>query len=260
VSEVHANGVRLYYEEHGSGDPILCIHGISSSAMVWRDTAVEALSRLGSVIIYDRRGSTRSERPEPYETSVAQHAEDAAALLGALDAVPAVVIGRSYGGDTAIELALRHAERVRALVLLEAAEVLDAEAKAWAEEVRDAIEEAAAREPHSAAEVLFRQIGAADTWESFSEPVRQMFIDNSPAILAELRGPWLDVTSDDLSRIDVPTLYVAAMESPPAYRRVTDRIAEAIPGSRIVFVEGGHLIDPGHPEVLRFVDEVLGSG
>jgi pimeloyl-ACP methyl ester carboxylesterase len=159
VSEVHANGVRLHYEEHGSGDPILCIHGISSSAMVWRDTAVEALSRLGSVIIDDRRSSTRSERPEPYETSVAQHTEDAAALLGALDAVPAIVIGRSYGGDIAIELALRHPELVRGLVLLEAAEVLDAEAKRWAEELRDAIEEAAARDPGSAAEVLFRQIG-----------------------------------------------------------------------------------------------------
>jgi esterase len=260
VSEVHANGVRLYYEEHGSGDPILCIHGISSSAMVWRDTAVEALSRLGSVIIYDRRGSTRSERPEPYETSVAQHAEDAAALLGVLDAVPAVVIGRSYGGDIAIELAVRHAALVRGLVLLEAAEVLDAEAERWAEELRDTIEKAAAREPHSAAEVLFRQIGAADTWGSFPEPLRQMFIDNSPAILAELRGPWLKVTTHDLSSIGVPTLYVTATESPPAFRRVADRIAEAVSGSRIVFVEGGHLIDPDHPEVLRFIGEVLRSG
>jgi len=259
MSEARANGVRLYYEEHGSGDPILCIHGTSSSAMVWRDAAVEALSGLGRTIIYDRRGCTRSERPEPYDTSVAQQAEDAAALLEVLDAVPAVVIGRSYGGDIAIEFALHHGELVRALVLLEAGEVLDAEAKAWAEDVRDAIEEAAARDPWSSAEVLFEQIGAADAWKSFPQPLRQMFIDNSPAILAELRGPWLEVTSDDLARIDAPTLYVAAMGSPPAYRRVTDRIAEAIPGSRIVFVEGGHLIDPSHPEVLRFVRDVIGS-
>src|SRR5438132_658818 len=144
MPEIPVNGVRLYYEEHGQGDPILCIHGTSSSAMVWRPAAIEDLSALGRVIVYDRRGCTRSERPDPYETSVVQHAEDAAALLLALDALPAVVIGRSYGGETAVELALRHPDRVRALVLLEAASLtLDDEAMAWAEELRAAVEEAA---------------------------------------------------------------------------------------------------------------------
>src|SRR2546425_5290983 len=99
MTQVHVNGVRLYREEHGHGAPILCIHGTSSSAMVWRPAAIEELSALRRVILYDRRGCTRGERPDPYETSVAQHAEDAATLLLALDAVPAVGIGRSYGGE-----------------------------------------------------------------------------------------------------------------------------------------------------------------
>src|SRR5438132_1284661 len=146
MAEVQVNGVKLYYEEHGQGDPILCIHGTSSSAMVWRPASIEELPGLGRVILYDRRGCTRSERPDPYETSVAQHAQDAAALLEALDAVPAVVIGRSYGGETAVELALRRPAQVRALVLLEAALLtLDEEAMVWAEELRAAVEEAAAR-------------------------------------------------------------------------------------------------------------------
>ena len=66
MPEAHVNGIRLYYEEHGSGAPILCIHGGGSSALMWAD-AVEELARLGRVIAYDRRGCTRSERPEPYE-------------------------------------------------------------------------------------------------------------------------------------------------------------------------------------------------
>src|SRR5437870_1547050 len=45
MAEAHVNGVRLYYEEHGKGDPILCIHGTSSSAMVWRPEAIDELSR-----------------------------------------------------------------------------------------------------------------------------------------------------------------------------------------------------------------------
>jgi len=108
-----------HYAERGAGAAILCIHGLSSSAQMWRDAAIDELARLGRVIVYDRRGCTRSERPEPLETSVAQQAEDAAALLEGLDATPAVVIGRSYGGEVATELALRHRDHVRALVLLE---------------------------------------------------------------------------------------------------------------------------------------------
>ena len=64
---------------HGSGAPVLCIHGAGSSALVWAD-AVEKLARVGRVIAYDRRGCSRSERPAPYErTSVGEHADDAAA-------------------------------------------------------------------------------------------------------------------------------------------------------------------------------------
>ena len=259
MGEVHVNGVRLYYEEHGQGDPIVCIHGTSSSAMVWRPAAIEELSGLGRVILYDRRGCTRSERPDPYETNVVQHAEDAAALLQALHAVPSVVIGRSYGGETAIELALRHPGRVRALVLLEAALLtLDGEALAWAEELRAAVEEAAARDVSSVAETFLRRVLGDEQWGSFPDQLRQMFVNNSPAILAEFRGPWLEATATDLARIEVPTLLLAGEGSPLAFRRVTERMAAAIPNSRTFLVGGGHFIDPGEPEVLKFVGEVLG--
>src|SRR5262245_14045486 len=99
MTQIQVNGVRLYYEEHGTGDPILCIHGTSSSALVWQPSSIRSLATLGRLIVYDRRGCTRSERPEPYATSVVEHSEDAAALLEALEAVPALVIGRSYGGE-----------------------------------------------------------------------------------------------------------------------------------------------------------------
>jgi len=260
MPEVPVNGVRLYYEEHGQGDPILCIHGTSSSAMVWRPAAIDELATLGRVICYDRRGCTRSERPAPYETSVAQHAEDAMGLLQALDAVPAVLIGRSYGGETAVELALRHPRTVRALVLLEAALLtLDKEAMVWAGELRAAVEAAAARDVSSVAETFLRRVLSDEQWESFRDPVRQMFVDNSPAILAEFRGPWLEATEADLARIQVPTLLVAGEASPPAFRRVTERMAASIPDSRTVLVGGGHFIDPGEPDVLKFVDEILGQ-
>ena len=257
---MRANGVRLYYEEHGQGAPILCIHGTSSSAMVWREAAIDTLGGLGRVITYDRRGCTRSERPEPYATSVVQHAEDAAALIDALDAAPAVVIGRSYGGETALELALRRPGKVRALVLLEAAALaLDTEAMEWADDLRRAVEEASARDPGSVAEAFLRRVLGDETWEGFPVALREMFAANSPAVLAEFRGPSLEATAEDLSRVGVPTLLVTGSDSPPAFRRVTDRIAAAIPGARVAIVPGGHFIDPGSPEVVAFVQEVLAA-
>lgn len=258
MPQARVNGVRLFYEEHGRGEPILVIHGTSSSAMVWRRAAIDELSQLGRVIVYDRRGCTRSERPEPYVTSVAQHAEDAGALLRALDAAPAVVIGRSYGGETAIELALREPELVRALVLLEAASLsLDHEAGAWADRLERDVEEAAARDPASVAETFLRAVAGDGQWEAFPPRARQMFVENGPAIVAELRGGYLEATEDDLGRISVPTLLVAGEDSPEPFRRVTARMAAAIPGSRTELVGGGHLLDPGDRVVVDFVRSVL---
>ena len=258
MPDIQVNGVRLYYEERGEGPPILCIHGTSTSASVWRPSAISALAGLGRLIVYDRRGCTRSERPDPYVTSIAQHAEDAAALLEALGAVPAVVIGRSYGGETAIELALRYPDRVAALALLEAAALtLDEEAMAWANGLRAKVEEAAARDPASIAETFLRAVLGAAQWDSFKPNVKQMFVDNGPAILAEFRGAWLEATPEDLSTISVPTLLLAAAHSPSVFRRVTDRMAAAIPQSRVEIVGGGHFVDPGEPAVVDFVRSVL---
>src|SRR5438105_2871147 len=231
MPEATINGIRLYYEEHGEGPPILCIHGTASSAMVW-GSSIEPLAALGRVIIYDRRGCTRSERPQPYErTLISEHADDAAALLLELDAVPAVVVGRSYGGEVGIDLALRYPDRVRALVLLEAAVLNFApEAKAWAEALRDRLFAAAANGTDHVGETFIRAV--LGQWESFPEPIRQMFTENGPAILAEFRGGFIEVGVDQLARIDVPTLLVAGTDSPEYFRQVRDIMASAMPHAR----------------------------
>src|SRR5687767_11246197 len=121
MPDIQLPGIRLYYEERGSGTPILLINGTTGFTEVW-GAATEELARLGRTIAYDRRGCSRSERPAPYETtSVRQQSDDAAALLGGLNASPAVVIGRSYGGGVAVDLAMRYPQHVKTLVLLEPA-------------------------------------------------------------------------------------------------------------------------------------------
>lgn len=260
MPEIQLPAIRLYYEEHGVGDPILCIHGTSSSALIWGKAVEEELARVGRVIVYDRRGCTRSQRPQPYfTTSVSEHADDAAALLKALAAIPAIVIGRSYGGEVAIDLALRYPERMRALVLLEAAILsLSPDAQRWAEELDDSVRSAVAtRGVEAVAEVFLCRVLGDATWERFPAAAKRMFTDNGPAILAEFAGGGLQVDPAALATIRQPTLLVAAADSPAVFRQMTEAMAAAIPNARTVLVRGGHLVNPAEPAVLSFIQEVL---
>jgi len=251
------DGGRLYYEELGEGQPILCIHGTGSAGYVWSEAA-EKLGELGRAIVYDRRGFTRSPRPEPVDvTTVREHTDDAYELLRALDASPAVVVGRSYGGGVALDLALRYPDAVSALVLLEAVPVgLSPEADAWLASFTETIERAATeRGVHVVGETLLRE--ALGEWDGLPADLRELFTANSQAILAETRGGELAVDGARLRTISAPTLLVSAEDSPAAFRAVTDALAEEIPGARAERVGGGHLIDPADPVVLEFVSEVL---
>lgn len=258
MPRVHANGIDIYYEQHGAGAPILCIHGTSSSALVWEE-ATRELAEHGRCIAYDRRGSFRSQRPEPYGTThVGEHSDDAAALLDALSATPAVVIGRSYGGEIAIDLARRYPEKVTALALLEPAMLqLHPQGMAWLEPVTAKVVAAAANDVSTVAEVFLREVLGDETWEAFSERLKDMFKGNGPAILAELRGGPLDLTQDQFAEVDQPTLMVSAEDSPEVFRRVDAIIADALPNCEPVSVDGNHFISPAHPAVLAFVDRFV---
>jgi pimeloyl-ACP methyl ester carboxylesterase len=255
------NGARLYHEEHGSGAPILCIHGAGGTALAWAD-AVDELARLGRVIAYDRRGCGRSQRPQPYErTSVREHADDAAVLLDALAAEPAVVVGRSYGGTVATDLALRYSDRVRALVLLEpdAPRELTPAVAAWVDALADRLRKVAALKGIDAvAEALICEVAGKDSWRSFPDEIRQTLTGNGAAILAELAGEWwLQADAAALATISHPALLIAASDSPAEFHEPIEALAEALPNARTALVGGGHLIDPAAPQVLAFIEEVL---
>ena len=259
MSYATANGVRLYYEERGSGTPILGLHGAGSSALFWEEAA-EKLSELGRVIIYDRRGCTRSERPEPYEiTSVREHADDARALLRELHAEPAILIGRSYGGTVALELALRHPESVLALLLLEAGPLgLSPEYDAWFTSLRDNVEELAAQDRIDAVgEAVLREVLGA--WEELPDSFREVFTANSPALLAEIRGEERLTDNARLGELRAPTLIVSAEDSPAPLQQGNAGLERSLPQARAVRVAGGHIIDPAGPPVLAFVAEVLAA-
>jgi esterase len=258
MPEIRVNGVSLYYETYGSGNAIVGLHGAGSSAVFWADAAPKLATR-GRTILYDRRGSFRSERPEPYATNVHEQADDAAALIDALDAAPAIVLGRSYGGAIAIDLALRYPECIRAVVQLEGdgGLTLSKVATRELEEFSKRVFAAAEASPSSVGETVFRLAVGDDAWERLPDEAREVFAANGPSVVAELRGGYPDVTTDQLGTIDEPTLLVGAKDSLFDYTEVIDLTAAALPNARVEWVEGGHAVDPAHPVVLEFIDEVL---
>ena len=117
VLRVPVRGGELAVEvSDGSTEPVLAIHGISSQRRLWDWLRAEAPEL--SLIAPDLRGRADSIGVEG-PSSIAQHVEDMVAVLDQLGLAKAHVLGMSMGGFIAVELAVRHPERVKSLVLVD---------------------------------------------------------------------------------------------------------------------------------------------
>jgi len=110
----HVNGINIYYESHGSGDPLVLIAGLGYGLWMWHKM-IPGLAEHFRVIAFDNRGAGRTDKPDgPY--SVQMLAADTAGLLDALGIKRAAVMGHSMGGFVAQELVLSRPELVGRLI------------------------------------------------------------------------------------------------------------------------------------------------
>jgi pimeloyl-ACP methyl ester carboxylesterase len=110
-----AGGYRVYYEEHGSGDPLLLVNGLGADHTAWQ-LQTNSLQDSYRVLVFDNPGVGRTTGPGGAYTSPL-FADVAAGLLARLGIDRAHVVGASMGGIIAQQLALRHPETVRSLSL-----------------------------------------------------------------------------------------------------------------------------------------------
>jgi len=107
--------IKIYWESHGKGKPVLVISGVSGGTWSYEES-IASWSPYFRVVVFDNMGAGLSSMPDrPYE--IAEMADHAAAVLDAAHEEHAYVVGLSMGGMIAQELALRHPARVSALVL-----------------------------------------------------------------------------------------------------------------------------------------------
>ncbi len=112
---ITVNDIRMYYELHGAGDPLVLIMGLRRNAEWWF-RQIPALSERFQVLAFDNRGAGRTDKPET-DYSIGMFADDTAGLMKALGLDRAHILGISMGGYIAQELAVNYPDRVNRLLI-----------------------------------------------------------------------------------------------------------------------------------------------
>lgn len=243
----HVNGLDLYFERAGEGPPLLFISGTGGDLRAKPNVFDGPFAKAFDLLAYDQRGLGRSEKPDrPY--SMADYADDAAALMAAQGWDQALVIGVSFGGMVAQELALRHPQRVSRLVLactspggaggasfpFHEIEHLKGEARArHLTPISDTRRDAAWAQANPELYAQIIEITAADPYAD--EPGHVMGARRQLEARAG-HDVW-----DRLPALRVPVLIAAGKYDGIARPETQLNLAMQIRGSTLKFFEGGHM-------------------
>jgi pimeloyl-ACP methyl ester carboxylesterase len=206
------NGINIYYEVSGKGEPILMIGGLGADVRQYRRTA-RILSEKYSVISFDNRGAGGTDKPDvPY--TIEMMADDAAGLLEALRIGRSHVVGMSLGGRIAMSLALRHPNLVKSLVLT----------STFASQPKDKL-------PFRYNALVF----LAGALRPLSENIIPYY-----AFKRQLEASRSYECTADLPRIAVPTLVLHGKKDTIAPYGKAEEMHAGIKGSKLLSFEGGH--------------------
>ena len=256
------NGIQIYYEESGKGDPLLLIQGLGYPSGMWF-LQIPALSGHFRTIVFDNRGVGRSDKPDE-EYSVALMASDAGRLLQALGIKKAHVAGVSLGGYIAQELALSQPDLVNRLVLLATC----CGGPKYTELTKSFWGEVAALAGLPPEEILRRGMALATTREFYQ--ANPHLIDRSVAIRMEDLQPFFAFTHqanaamkfDSNRRVHLirhPTLILGGAQDRVMPLPLTEALAQKISQARLrVFPDAAHLLfleksEAVNQEIIEFL-------
>ncbi len=255
MERIPVDGGTLEGESLGSGEPVLLIHG-SILADAWAPLVKEqALASKYRLINYHRRGFAGSVRHSgPF--SLANQAEDARAVLKHFGIERAHVVGHSYGGCTAVQLALDAPEMVCSLSLLEPALMgLIPSGPAFSEAIAPLAAAYSAGDQVAALDGFLQAVSGPDYRANTDKTLPPGWFDLAladfdtffPVELPAL-GAW-DFSRDDAKQINVPTLSVLGAESDPSFSEVVAVIQEMWPGTETYVLPGAthalQMMNPG---------------
>jgi pimeloyl-ACP methyl ester carboxylesterase len=267
MNSAKLNEVELEYEVCGSGEPVLLI-STGPIADSFRPLLSEpALVERYRLISYHQRGQVGSTR-SPAPVSFAQHAADAAALLGHLGVRRAHIAGHSTGGDIALQLALERPDLVQSLVLLEPALIAVACAATFFEKAGPALAAYGSGDREAAMAGFLSAVGSLD-WET----CRAVLEKHAPGSVAQAMkdadtffgsylpslGAW-QFGPNEAAAISQPVLSVLGTHTEPLFTEGRSLLHTWFPQAEDLTVDRvGHLLHLQRPEpVARGVAAFLG--
>jgi aminoacrylate hydrolase len=253
----------LYYEEHGSGPPLILSAGLGGSGNYWLPN-VPALAERYRVILYDHRGTGRSDRALPETVTVEQMGDDILALIAGLRLERATVLGHAAGAVAGLAAALAAPERIDRLVLVNGWSAPDPHFLRCFE-TRLALLRDSGPRAYLRAQPLFLYPA---NW--MSEHADRLAAEDevhlahfAGAEAYEKRIAALAAFDIDarLGEITAPTLALAAEDDMLVPSNCSKRVAEGIGGARLATMDwGGHACNVTDPETFnRLVLDFLGE-
>ena len=245
MQRARVNGVELAYEIHGTGEPLVLIHGAQSDRSIFTGMLPDFTDQF-EVLTFDQRGSGQSEKPD-MEYTMGMIADDTVALMDHVGFSSAHVYGVSMGGMIAQELAIRHATHVRSLVL---GCTTPGGPKAIS------LEGEAIQSSHSTEELSAEERGKALAETAFTKGYIQHHPELIPALIEARRKQPLDPigfahrmqaayahdTYDRLAQITCPTLVITGKDDALIAWENSQLLADNIAESELVVLEpAGHV-------------------
>ena len=224
--------MTLHHEVRGDGPAVLLVHAGIADSRMWAPVAERLVAGGHRVVTCDLRGFGRT----PIEAGFVSNAADLAALLSALGIERAAVVGASFGGRVALELALRAPERVRALALLDA--VLDDFDPSEEFRAFGAAEEAALeRDDVDAAVAENVRMWVTRGDRAVDPAVTDLVATMQRDAFAAQRGVDAELDELDppvarrLGAITAPALVVVGADDVEDFHRIAQRLADELPGA-----------------------------
>lgn len=256
----------MHYEVHGEGEPLICIMGITAPGEVWEEH-VKVWSKSYQCITPDNRGVGLSDKPEGEYTS-AMMADDYAGLMDALGIEKASVVGCSMGSIIAQQLALRHPEKVKNVVLMCSWARCDAYAKsvfAHMETLKAKVTPAEFMEYIQLLIFNKRSWDDSETLAGLEQGRQEAMTNENPQPLHGLSGQAAACVNHDVSAqlgdIQAPCLVIGGEEDVFTPRWMSDEIHAKLPNSKLhLYPQSGHAfhwenLEDFNQRVLDFVGQ-----
>jgi pimeloyl-ACP methyl ester carboxylesterase len=267
MEKAKINGADIAYEVDGDGEPVLLIHGAFVADALRPLANHPALSGMQR-IVYHRRGYGDSSGEAG--TDVAGHAKDALALLDHLGVESAHVLGHSYGGSVAVQLACDAPSRVRSLSLLEPATMAIPNAATLGEVMPRIMTPFMEGNADESLDRFFRAIAGPDYRAGIEAGVGkhawvQVQADADDAFAGDLTtlGEWA-LSADQTATITCPTLFVLGADSGIPNREVfaefgatnpnVDMFREMVGVFQTLLPQGTLVELPGLNHALQMID------